>query len=426
MPPLFSHFPAPPAARSPSGPGIAAWRASGAARVLAWLLRCAALCALVLLAPRAAWAETDGAAVTAALIERGEQVVAQYQSAQGLATASAISQLYFNQFEGLELDLGMRAPALKTELEVLFGAVTSQALEGAPPAQLQASWAQLRAKLEQAAALYGEPQAAGFASMLLKSVLILVREGTEAMLVVGALAAYLRRAGGADRVWVLHAGVGAAVLLSLLTGWALTGVLQSVAASRTLIEGLSLLLAAAVLFYVSFWLFSKSEARRWQAWIAQQLDSALSSGSLAALALAAFLAVYREGAETVLFYHALYASEPTQLGALLAGLGLGVALLVLLYLLYRHTALKLPMHLFFGATAALLYTMAVVFLGQAMVELQAAGWVRASAVAGVPHISWLGVAPTVQGLGAQTGMALLPLLAWLWMRRSAGPQARAS
>lgn len=425
MPPFFSSFPSPPSARSLPDVGIVGRKSTGTARMLAWLLRCLALCALVLLAPRAAWAQTDGAAVTSTLIARGEQVVAQYQSAQGLATASAISQLYFDQFEGLELELGMRAPALKVELELLFGTVTSQAMEGAPPAQLQATWAQLRAKLEQAAALYGEPQAAGFAPMLLKAVLILVREGTEAMLVVGALAAYLRRAGGADRIWVLHAGVGVAVLLSLLTGWALGSVLQAVAASRTVIEGLSLLLAAAVLFYVSFWLFSKSEARRWQAWIAQQLDSALSSGSLAALALAAFLAVYREGAETVLFYHALYASEPNQLGALLAGLALGAGVLALIYLLYRHTALKLPMHLFFGATAALLYTMAVVFLGQAVVELQAAGWVRSSPVAGVPQIAWLGLAPTVQGLSAQASMAALPLMAWLWMRKGAAVAARA-
>ncbi len=402
-----------------SAPGLAHW--------LAVLRRCVALCALLLLAPRLSLAATDGAAVAATLIARGDQAVAQYQPEHGLATASVFSSLYFEVFEGqgMELDLGMRAPALKTELELLFGSVNSQAMAGQPRAQVQASWGQLRAKLEQASALYGEPQAAGFAPMLLKAVLILVREGTEAMLVVGALAAYLRRAGGADRIWVLHAGVGAAVLLSLVTGWALGGVLQAVAASRTVIEGLSLLLAAAVLFYVSFWLFSKSEARRWQAWIAHQLDSALSSGSLAALALAAFLAVYREGAETVLFYHALYASEPNQLGALLAGLALGAGVLALIYLLYRHTALKLPMHLFFGATAALLYTMAVVFLGQAVVELQAAGWVRSSPVASVPQIAWLGLAPTVQGLSAQASMAALPLMAWLWMRKGAAVAARA-
>lgn len=365
-----------------------------------------------------ALAATDGAAVAAEIMARGDAAVHAYRPEQALPTAAVFSSLYFDVFEaqGMELDLGVKAPALKAELELLFGSVNSHAMHGVPPDQLQASWHQLRTKLEEAGQLYAQPQDSGFVPTLLQSLLILVREGTEAMLVVGALATYLRRAGGADRVWVVHAGVGAAVVLSLLTSWALVMLLQSVAASRTVVEGVSLLLASGVLFYVSFWLFSKREAQRWQAWIAQQLDSALSSGSVAALGLAAFLAVYREGAETVLFYHALHAAQPQQSGAVWLGLCAGLAILGSEYLLYRHFAVHLPMKAFFGATAALLYAMAVVFLGQAAVELQAGGWLPSTPLAGAPHVAWLGLAPTLQGLGAQLAMAVLPLCAWLATR----------
>lgn len=375
-----------------------------------------------------AMAATDGTAVAAEIIARGDAAVQAYRPEQALPTAAEFSSLYFDVFEakGMELDLGVKAPALKSELEVLFGSVNSQSMHSADPAQLQASWQQLRAKLEEAGQLYAQPQDDGFVPTLLQSMLILVREGTEAMLVVGALATYLRRAGGADRVWVVHAGVGAAVVLSLLTSWALVMLLQSVSASRTVVEGVSLLLASGVLFYVSFWLFSKREAQRWQAWIAQQLDSALSSGSVVALGLAAFLAVYREGAETVLFYHALYATQAQQASAVWLGLCFGLAVLCGEYLLYRHCAARLPMKAFFGATAALLYAMAVVFLGQAVVELQAGGWLPSTAIAGAPHIAWLGLAPTVQGLGAQIGMAVLPVLAWLGMRKKGATPALAA
>lgn len=378
------------------------------------------LFALFVIALAPAHAATDGKAVAAEIVARGDAALASYRPEQPLATASEFSSLYFDVFEGkgMELELGIRAPGLKTELEVLFGAVNGQAMRGAPPTELRANWQKLRDKLDEAGRLYDEPEASGFVPMLLKAVLILVREGIEAMLVVGALAAYLRRAGGGDRLWVLYAGVGAAIVLSLLVGWGLTGILQTLATSRAVIEGAALLLAAAVLFYVSFWLFSKREAARWQAWVAGQIDSALSRGSLLALAAAAFLAVFREGAETVLFYHALAASQPGQGSALAAGVGLGAAILVLVYLVYRHAALRLPYRLFFGVTAALLYGMAVVFLGQGIVELQAAGVAPSTPLAGVPQVGWLGLAPTLQGVGAQSALLALPLVAWLLVRRT--------
>ena len=366
-----------------------------------------------------ALAATDGAAVSAEIVRRGDAAVAAYTPDNRLATASELSSLYFDVFEGagMELDLGIKAPGLKTELEVLFGIVNGHAMRGAPAPELGAAWHDLRGKLQDAATLYQTPESDAFLPVLLKSTLILLREGIEAMLVVGALAAYMRRAGAADRIWVLHAGVGLAIPLSLLTGWALTGVLQAAGASRAVVEGATMLLAAAVLFYVSFWLFSKREARRWQAWIGGQLDSALSQGSALALGGAACLAVYREGAETVLFYHALLAGSPQQGGAIVAGIGLAGCLLVIVYLLLNRLALKLPFGSFFAATAVLIYGLGLVFLGQGIVELQAAGSLGSTHWPGFPQISWLGLAPTGQGIIAQGGMLLLPPLAWLWQRQ---------
>ncbi|WP_184415239.1 FTR1 family iron permease [Rhodocyclus tenuis] len=375
-------------------------------------------CLLVLLGQLAfagaAGAATDGAAVVAEISRRGDAAVAAYSPTKPLPTASEFSSLYFDVFEGagMELDLGMKSPRLKTEIEVLFGSVNSQSMRGVPATELAASWNELRSKLAEAGTLYDEPQSTGFLAVFLKSLLILVREGVEAMLVVGALAAYLRRAGGADRVWVIYAGAGVAIPLSLLTGWALTGALQAAGASRSVLEGVTMLLAAAVLFYLSFWMFSKREAQRWQAWVAGKVDSALTQGSLLALAGAACLAVYREGAETVLFYGALLAGSAGQESAVAAGIAVAAAVLVGAFFVLRLVSLRLPFAAFFGGTAVLLYGLAVVFVGQGIVELQAAGLLGSSPLAWAPQVSSLGIAPTAQGIGAQGSMLLLPLLLW--------------
>jgi len=380
------------------------------------LSRCLLLLAL-LAGALSAHAATDGATVIAEINRRGDSAIAAYDPTSRLATATELSSLYFDVFEGagMELDLGIKAPGLKSELEMLFGVVNGKAMRGVPAAELNTAWLELRGKLQHAGALYDIPEADGFIAVFIKSVLILLREGTEAMLVVGALAAYLRRAGSADRVWVLYTGAGVAIPLSLLTGWALTGALQAAGTSRAVLEGITMLLAAAVLFYVSFWLFSKSESQRWQAWIAGQIDSALSQGSLLTLGGAAFLAVYREGAETVLFYHALATGSSGQGDAIAAGIVTAAAILLAVYLALRHLALRVPYRLFFGGTAVLLYGLAIVFMGQGIIELQASGNLGSFHLPGAPHIPWLGIAPTVQGIAAQGSILLLPALAWVWL-----------
>lgn len=369
-------------------------------------------------------AATDGAAVVAEITRRGDTAIESYEPSNRLPTATEFSSLYFEVFEGagMELDLGLKFPGLKSELEVQFGIVNGKAMRGVAVDDLKASWLELRSKLQEASALYGKEEADGFLPVFIKALLILLREGVEAMLVVGALAAYLRRAGGGDRIWVLYAGVGIAIPLSLLTGWALTGALQAAGTSRAVVEGITMLLAAAVLFYVSFWLFSKREAQRWQAWIAGQIDCALSQGSLLALGGAACLAVYREGAETVLFYHALAAGSSGSGGAIAAGIGAASTILLFIYLVFRHLSLRLPFQFFFAGTAVLLYGLAIVFMGQGIIELQASGHFGSRHLPWAPLVPWLGISPSLQGIAAQGGMLLLPTAVWVWHRRRVSAQ----
>lgn len=169
-------------------------------------------------------------------------------------------------------------------------------------------------------------------------------------------------------------------------------------------------------------LTSRTEARRWQSYLDSKVRTSLGTGRIAALWVAAFLAVYREGAETVLFYHALLAGTEDA-RAVLAGLGIGALVLMGLFVLLRTGARRVPMHAFFAWTSLLLYTMAFVFAGRGMRALQAAGAIGASPTPWGVALDWVGLYPTWESTGVQLALlvaAAVALLAVLVGRRRSG------
>src|SRR6185369_6265228 len=210
---------------------------------------------------------------------------------------------------------------------------------------------------------------------------IILREGFEVVLVVGALIAYVRRSGQPAMVRALYAGSLAG---AVATAVVLVTALRVTPWAGEALEGFAMLLAAVVLFWVSYWLISKSEADRWQRYIRGKVQTALSGGSRRTLAVAAFLAVYREGFETILFYQALFASVPAGDLMVPAGIVAGLVLLAIVYVGLERIGLKVPMHAFFVCTGAFLYAMAVVFAGRGVAELQSATVLPLTPVAWAP------------------------------------------
>jgi high-affinity iron transporter len=164
-----------------------------------------------------------------------------------------------------------------------------------------------------------------------------------------------------------------------------------------------------VLFFVSYWLISKSEAAKWQRYIQGKVKTAVATGSGLALASAAFLAVYREGVETVLFYQALLASSGEALTPVAVGFAAGLLGLTVLYLLFLRFGMRLPIRQFFLATSVLLYYLSFVFAGKGVAELQEAGWISMTPVPGLPRIEFIGLYPTVETLLVQ-GVLLVCLV----------------
>lgn len=377
------------------------------------------LLALLLPVSAAAAADLDMNAVARDLSAKGDALVATYAAADGATTAEGFSDLYFEVFEGsgMEQAVGMRSPAGKTELEALFADVIGKAAQGRPKADVEAAWRVLDGRLAATAGTHADA-ATGPVATFVQSFLILLREGFEAMLVITALVAYLRRSGQGDKVRVIGHGVGWATLASLAAAWALTQLPQLSGQNQEVLEGGVMLLAAAVLFHVSFWLMSKREAQAWQAYVKAQVDAAAQSGRLWALGLAAFLAVFREGAETVLFYQALVLASPGQMPALVAGIAAAALALAALYWAMRALSFRLPIRLFFTATAGLLFFLAVSFAGRGVLELQEGKILPITPVDLLPRIEWLGLFPTVESLGAQALLVVPMVAALLWHARS--------
>ncbi|HTS53285.1 MAG TPA: FTR1 family protein, partial [Burkholderiales bacterium] len=248
------------------------------------------------------------------------------------------------------------------------------------------------------------------------SLIIILREGLEAVLVLAAMAAFLVRTGRRGSLPWLHAGWVAALLLGGLT-WVISSKLIAISgAHREVTEGITALISAGLLLYVGFWLHSRSNAARWNEFIRAQMSTAISGGALFSIALVSFLAVYREVFETVLFYQALWAqSEGDGQTAVIAGFGLGFASLVVLAWLIARYSVRLPLRAFFAVSSVLLAVMAVVFAGQGIAALQEAGKLASSRI-NFPSIPLLGIYPNLQGLTLQLALMTLIVIGFFYLR----------
>ena len=321
-------------------------------------------------------------------------------------------------FEPLETPARARSPGTVAALERHFadfkGFIAARDFRSA-----ERSMNAIEAGLPGVKELLGPP-ASGWGAFL-QSLLIILREGFEAILVIGAVVAFLIKTGHRERLRSIWVGVLLALGASAATAVVLATVLRALPATREVIEGATMLIAVAVLFSVSYWLISKVEAAKWQKFIREKVDSALQHGGGTALSLVAFLAVYREGAETALFYQALLNEGTDVLWPIIAGVVVGGGALAVIFTLFWKYGIKIPLRPFFAVTSVLLYYMAFVFMGKGVRELQEGGVMPITVLPGWPHVDAMGIFPSVETLLAQLVLLALfafALLKTFWPSRS--------
>jgi len=321
-------------------------------------------------------------------------------------------------FEPIETPARARDPGVVSSMEKLFAdfkaSVRGNDIRGAERARdaIEATMPKV----------VGLRQGTGTAyDAFIQSFLIILREGFEAILVIGAVVAFLLKTGHRERLRDIWTGVALGLVASAVTAVVLKTLLGAMPASREIIEGVTLLAAVAVLFSVSYWLISRVEAAKWQQFIREKVSTALEHGGGKALAFVAFLAVYREGAETALFYQALFDEGPHVALPISLGILFGFAALVVIFTLFYRYGVRIPLRPFFSVTSVLLYYMAFVFMGKGVRELQEGNAMPITLIPGFPHVEALGLYPTWQTVLAQLlllALFVFALAKTFWPKRS--------
>ncbi|WGS19722.1 MULTISPECIES: cytochrome c/FTR1 family iron permease [unclassified Bradyrhizobium] len=308
---------------------------------------------------------------------------------------------YLDGFEPVEPTLGTRDRPLMERIEGAMGDYRA-AIQSGESADAPAGRVQVLDNLFDDAEASLSLDAASGLSTFLGAATILLREGLEALLIVVAMIAFLRKAERMEVMPYVHAGWVGALVAGFLTWVVATWVIGISGASRELTEGFGSVFAAVVLLSVGIWMHGKAQADQWQRYIREKVAKALSGGSAWFLFLLAFIVVYREVFETILFYAALWTQGNG--GMILAGaLSACGALALIAWAMLRYSR-RLPIGKFFTYSSWLMAVLTVVLAGKGIAALQEAGIVSIAPLRLVPRIALVGLFPTTQTVAAQVLM----------------------
>ncbi|GHI00263.1 Fe 2+/Pb2+ permease [Neobacillus kokaensis] len=254
--------------------------------------------------------------------------------------------------------------------------------------------------------------------------LILLREGLEAILIVGTLIAFLKKMGQASKQKWIWAGVAAGILASAVLAVVINLVFSKIvaASSREYIEGITGVVAVLMMLTVGAWLHNKSSIGNWNKYINQQMQQAIAKGSLISFAFISFLSVFREGAETIIFYTGI--TPYISLQQLIIGVVLAIVILGVVGFLIIHYSVKIPIRLFFKAATILIYLLAFKILGVSIHALQISNVLSMSTVQSLPYIDWIGMYPTWETFLIQILLiAIILFMTWMVKKRAAAKNA---
>ncbi|MFJ3482514.1 FTR1 family protein [Pseudomonas sp. NPDC090202] len=334
-----------------------------------------------------------------------DKSLAAYQSGDREQAYDLSVAAYLEGFELVESSLDNVDANVRKDTEKALMAYRQSLQDGLPAAEAAQKLATAKAKLKESADLLGGDGLSASLSFI-SGLLILLREGLEAILVLAAILAFLRNTGQQSAVRSVNVGWGLALLAGLGT-WALAAYVIDVSGSqRELLEGATALFASVMVLWLGVWMHDRRHAAAWQDYIKSSL---VGGGGRFGFALLAFFSVYRELFEVILFYETLWLQAgPAGHNAVLAGGATALVLLVGLAWVILRGSSKLPLAMFFGINAALLCALSVVFAGHGVKALQEAGIFGTRPVPFF-EFDWLGIHADAYSLSAQA-VALLAIV----------------
>ena len=368
-----------------------------------------------------------------------DKSVATYKSAKGnksqvAAAVDLINEAYYQYYEKLGFEKNVMnaiSGSRVSTVEYQFKECRQAMNNGKTVVQakkfvtdLKAMLIEDSAKLDGGASSNANPFMQFITSSFGQAFVILLREGLEALLVVAAIIAYLIKSGHKNMVKYIYLGLAAGIVASLIVA-ALFGLLfNGSGPQQEITEGVVALFAMLMLLYTSNWMISRSSVQAWNKYISDQTTAAVSKGSLISLALLSFLAVFREGAETVIFYQAIFAVSSGADSLIWGGFVAAAAVLVVIFLLIRFASVRIPIRPFFTGTSALMSVLVVIFAGGGVHALIEGDALAGMYIQGLPTNDWLGFYPYVETITAQIVAAIVVIsLLCVSIARSRGKRA---
>jgi len=348
---------------------------------------------------------------------RLDEAMAAYERSDRKAATNLALSAYLDGFEPVEAVLSARDNALMIRIEGAMADLRAAIARGDPVAAVKNRVATLDGLFGEAEAALASDQVSSTSSFV-AAFTILVREGLEAILIMVAMIAFLTKADRRDMLPYVHGGWVAALGAGAATWAAATWLITISGASRELTEGFGSVFAAFVLLWVGIWMHGKSNVHAWQRYISETLNRALNRRSAWFLFALAFIVVYREVFETILFYAAIWSQGHS--GAVVAGALAAVAVLAVIAFAMMRYSRTLPIGKFFAYSSVLIAVLAVVLIGKGSAALQEAGYLPVTPWAGFPRSELLGVYPTRETIVAQLAIIVLLILGFAWNQHRAG------
>ncbi len=355
-------------------------------------------------------AGVDAGKEVATIREMLAQSLDLYRAGDAEASFAQARDAYLDHYELLEPPLRLVDANHVIGVEAHFADLRAAIRNRAPLGEVEERIRELNRDLDRSLELLRGAGAsiAGVAGVL--SFSIIFREGLEAVLLLGIIVGYLETS--KNTALKKHVWLGALAALFATAGtWLLLQTVVRVASarSRELVEGVTSLLAVAVMFYVTFWILRRIEYRKWVEFIRAKVWASVTTGSVLVMAGVAFFAVYREGVETALFYQALFQLARGLEGAVALGFLAGVAALAAVAFAVFRLGVKIPTRLFFGIVIAIVVFLSVAFIGNGLADLQETALLPTTRLPlprlGASAEGLLGYRPTLETLSAQIVLA---------------------
>jgi high-affinity iron transporter len=314
---------------------------------------------------------------------------------------------YLDSYESVEIPLRPIDPDFTLEMEIKFAELRNLIQAHAPYEQVESKVVEIRRGLDESERLVSGTGILAPTIAFSTSFSIIFREGLESALIIGAILTYLEASRNNRFNKHVYYGIVIAIGATAVTWFIAEFIIDISGASRELIEAIAGVSAVAVLFWVSFWVLNKIETKRWIEFVKAKVWKATTTGSIVVFVLLSFFTVYREGFETVLFYQAMLSFAKYMEWYVVAGLVIGLAVIVATAIVVRKLGRRLPLKVLFALTMGIGAYMSIAFMGNAIREFQELGYISTTHLIGtVPRLdinlaAMTGIHPTVETIVAQ-------------------------